>query len=437
LTKRFFVALGVTVGIALLCPGHAGASTRSDAAGKAADWIASQQRSNGAFFSEGQRVDETGETIAALVAAGGSAKAVDKALGYLRENGPAGASRGGFTGRIIAGIVAGGEDPRDFGETDYVALLESQWDDATGYDAQNLFGHLLAVNGLLAAKEPVEKKAIRFIRDAQCDNGGFVGASQDGTCSGPPDVDATAWTINVFVASGRAGDSLVKDARAFLLSAQKSDGGFPHAPEFKATRAESTGLALAAVAALDEPATSAPWKRSGGDPVTALVELQDDGGAFRSTPAEKPSGFTTWNALTGLAKRSYPVRPAVKPDPSPDPTQAPSEPTPEATPRAEPENQPRATDSGALPRAPRQIGGVPPRASLRGAAPPEPPAAGRTSSSEPHRSAQGLPDPSINPFDSTTERTTSSLPAIVWGAIAVGFAGTGAAIAFQWLRSRG
>ena len=282
------------------------AAPRVDAARRGADWIASEQQDDGGVFTSGQRVDQTAEALASFIAGRGAGRTVSRALAYVRSNGPTGASRGAYTGRIVAALVAAGEDPRSFGGTDYVRKLRRQYDAASGrYDGENLFSHLQGANGDLAAGSDLPANAVDAIFSDACAGGGF---GYENACAKGPDVDTTAWAINVLAHAGRQSDGRVSAARSYLLSAQQPDGGFGFTRD-KATSADSTGLVLAAIDALGEKAINTPWRqRDGDDPVKALLSLQNDDGSFRFvSSSRKGNALSTTNALPGLAGVSYPV----------------------------------------------------------------------------------------------------------------------------------
>jgi hypothetical protein len=299
------------------------ASARASAAKRGAEWIASKQADDGGFFESGQRVDQAAETLAAMVAGGLSGRAVNRAVAYVRKHASSGATRGAYTGRIVAGLIAGGGDPHDASGDDLVAKLHEQYDEGTGaYDTENLFTNLTGANGVVAADGSLPKKAVAYINGHECAGGGF-GFEND--CSKGPDADTSAWVINVLVAAGHEGDAQVGRAKAYLLSAQQDDGGFGFTKD-KTTSADSTGLVLAAIEALGEAATAAPWRQADGDdPVKALLGLQDDSGAFRFVASSrKGNALSTTNAVPGLAKTSYPVPRIETPEASPAATAAPA-----------------------------------------------------------------------------------------------------------------
>jgi prenyltransferase beta subunit len=335
--SRAVVGLSICAVLGLAVPAGA-ASPRADAARRGADWIASQQQDDGGFFTSGQRVDVAAETVAAMVAGGVTGRPVDRARAYLRKNASAGATRGAYTGRIVAGVIAVGADPQAFANTNLVAKLEEQYDEASGaYDTENLFTNLMGANGALAAQERLPDKAIAYILSHECSGGGF---GFQNACAEGADVDTTAWAIDLLVAAGQQATEQVARAKAFLLSVQQSDGGFGFTKD-KATSADSTGLVLTAIEALDESALKAPWRQSDGDdPVKALLALQTSNGSFRFTAsAGKGNALSTTNAVPGLNKLTYPIAAPETPEPvatasAAPPPAAPAAPAPAArTPR--------------------------------------------------------------------------------------------------------
>ena len=302
---------------------------RRESALRAAQWVVARQEPNGAFFNPTQSAHQTAETLAAIVAGGASGDPVAKALGYISTNGQVAATKGAFTGRIIAGIVAGGADPRAFGGVDYVAILESQYNATTGaYDADGFFANLLGANGALAANGALPAQAIAYLRANECATGGF-GFSNG---CGEADTDTTALAVSAFVAAGLGSDPVVARARTFLLSRQNADGGFGFAASFPPTSGDSTGLGLTLIAAIGEEAQAHPWLQvDGDDPVRALLALQDAAGAFKFSSADtEGNSFSTVNAVPGMAGRSFPIRPAVPPPPPPAPPAPPASPDPSA-----------------------------------------------------------------------------------------------------------
>ena len=409
---------------------RADASARGDAARRGADWIADQQEEDGGFFSSGQRADQTAETLAAMIAGGVTTeRPVNRAVAYLRKNAAAGATRGAYTGRIVAGLVAAGENPRSFAGTDFVAKLDEQYDEGSGaYDTENLFTNLMGANGTLAAKGALPAQAIAYIKDNACSNGGF---GFENGCAEGPDVDTSAWVINVFAAAGRRDDPAVASAKTYILSVQRDDGGFGFTAD-KSTSADSTGLVASAIQALGERTTKAPWRQDDGDdPVKAILPLQHTSGGFRFVSTSKsPNALSTNNAVPGLARVAYPV-PKTDVTASPKPTTAPtSAPTRTSTPagprtggqqQQQQQQRPPTSGGSATTTATQASPGA-----GAGAGAGASPAAGRTLAFTPQPSA---------PFGATSSIPDETIPAgVLWAGLGVVVAGAGAGTWLWWRR---
>jgi hypothetical protein len=336
-TKRFAgLLIAAAIAAAAVPAVDAVSSERLTSARRAAQWIVDRQQSNGAFFSATQRVDQTAETLVAVVAGGITGAPVVNALSYVRANGQAGATRAAFTGRIVAGIVAGGGDPRSFGGVDYVAILNSQYDQATGAFEPgdfDFFSNVIAANGAVAGTGSLPPQAVAYLRSNECAGGGF---SFSKACAFGADLDTTALTVNVFVAAGLSADPVVVRGRTFALTRQDADGGFTFDGS-SSTSGDSTGLGLALIAALGEEAQVHPWRQADGDdPVIALLALQDADGAFRFSSGDAAgNALTTVNAIPGMAGRPLPIR------------AAPTAPSPSDGPTPEPEPEPETVDTTA------------------------------------------------------------------------------------------
>lgn len=418
--RATLAALVVALGVGLA---GVGSATASDAPAKhAADWIVSRQQSDGAFGSATERASDTGETLAAVVAGGASGAPVDKALAYIKAHGKAAATEGAYTGRIIAGLVAGGQNP-----SEYVKILHSQYNAATGqYDPKNFFSDLLGANGANAAKDTIPGLAIAYIERGQCADGGFAFSAD---CSKGSDVDTTAWAINVLIASGHKADQGVSRAKSFLLSVQRPDGGFKFSSNTPVdeTSSDSTGLAIAAINALGEDAQKAPWlQKDGDDPVKALLALQTSSGSFRQNKSVASGNLeSTVNAIPGLARKSYPVRGAA------------TQPQPSTTPQ--PSHSARGGGT-ATNTTPGPYGLTSAEATVSTPVPMYRPATAQKGPSSPalspaNKAVKPKPTPYVLGFGGITTKP-GGLSMAVWGAIAAGCTGLGLGIWFLRARLR-
>jgi hypothetical protein len=270
-----------------------------------ARYIASQQTSTGAFFSENYPADAQGEALMALATGGVSGASVDAALRYLAKTGPARADeRAAYAARIVMGLVAVGRDPTSFGGVDYLSKITSRYDAVTGrYDPQNLYSDALAMLGVLAGGGTLPEHSLRFLRANACTDGGF---GHEQACAGGPDVDTTAIVLDVLISSGApATDAARSGARAWLIKQQNDDAGFGANKRGEATNANSTGLAATAMTASGEQ-----WRVAGGaTPSSALEALQMSNGGFRYSAAESDAdGYATVQAVIGIGGGTYPPR---------------------------------------------------------------------------------------------------------------------------------
>lgn len=288
-----------------------GAWPASAPAGKGAAFIAARQEANGALLPGEPRADQVGDGVLALVAAGGSRDTIEKAVAYMATRPPQELTRGGQIGRLLMAVTAARHNPRDFGGANYVRALADKYNPATGAYDQGVYGHALAVLGMVAANESVPEQAITFIRVNECPNFGF---GHDTGCPGGADADTTAIVLSALVAVRVApADPIRVHTRDYLLGvAQNRTGGFGHRPG-EPDNANSTGLVLSAIVALGENPTASPWTRpDGGGPVGVLLALQQSDGGFRfDASASAPDPYATFQAVPPLAGVPYPVPPRV------------------------------------------------------------------------------------------------------------------------------
>lgn len=271
----------------------------------AVSFLTSRQQANGAFFSSDATADSVAEAGAVVARFGGPATVVDRAMRYVAAHGPArAADRAGHAARIVLGVVTTGGDPRAFGGTDYVAALRAHYNPVTGLYDQGVYANALAVLGGAAADVPLDARTYDYFRLSACTNGGL---SHEAGCARPADVDTTAMTVIALRAAGRAvADEVITGARRFLLGARNAVGGWGLEAGDE-TNANSTGLALSAVAALGERADVAPWRSGSRDPLRALRALQLPSGAFAYMAGQRANDYATVQAVPGLAAATYPL----------------------------------------------------------------------------------------------------------------------------------
>ncbi|MEP6527410.1 MAG: hypothetical protein ABJA86_09615 [Nocardioidaceae bacterium] len=157
-------------------------------------------------------------------------------------------------------VVADGEgrDPRSFGGHDLTRELASLMDPTGRYvdrplggDLSNTFTQSLAVLGLADADRNVPRKAVHFLVGQQCGSGGAAGfrllmARKPCTDSGQADVDSTSMAVRALLAAGQTASAA--RGLTWLERQQTATGGLAGSPPTDLVNANSTGLALAALA---------------------------------------------------------------------------------------------------------------------------------------------------------------------------------------------
>ena len=296
---RGATAVIAAIALASIVPAQAGSS----AAARAARFLVERQDAAGAF-GKVSTADGVAEAVGALIAAGSARAPVARALDHIATYGPARArDTAGRAGRIALGLLAAGTDPRAHAGTDFVAIIADHYDPITGeFDETNLYSNALAALAWIAAGEQFPDRARTFMLANECSGGGFGWRT---ACASHADVDTTAMAIMLLVRAGGAED-VVARARAWLAGARLADGGFgqPGQP----TNANSTGLALSAIAALGEDPRALPWARGGADPLSALRALQaPDGGVRYLASQDASDDYATVQALPGLTGTAWPI----------------------------------------------------------------------------------------------------------------------------------
>jgi hypothetical protein len=108
---------------------------------------------------------------------------------------------GGSAGKLLLGLSAAGENPRDFAGTDWVALLTAQLGDDGAMNIATPFGQSLAILGLAAASEPVPPAAADWLLARQSSDEGLDGSWEDGFGT-LGNSDSTAMAIMALLAAG-------------------------------------------------------------------------------------------------------------------------------------------------------------------------------------------------------------------------------------------
>jgi energy-coupling factor transport system substrate-specific component len=315
---------------------------------KSVDYLERAQNRDGGFGpapGAGSTQMHTGWAALGLAAAGRNPRDVENGgrdvVDYIDAN--AAALRGdlGERSRTILALRAAGVRPTRAGGRELLAeLLQAQEDD--GSFAGRVNTTAFAILALRAAGRSRRDGAVRagaaFIAGQANADGGFNFAGR----GGPSGADDTGAALQALAAAGRRRSRVVRRAADWLQGRQNPDGGF--ALQSGGSNAQSTAWAVQGlVAAGRDPARV----RRGGSrsPLGYLRSLVAPSGAIRysRTSAQTPV-WVTAQALTALAGRTLPLRPAprerrARAAPAATPLPAPAA-TPSPEPRAEKEEPP-------------------------------------------------------------------------------------------------
>ena len=323
--SRKIIAFSLALACLLAAALPARAETpRTGAAHHALDYIRTLQNDDGGFPFFGSDSD-AGSTIDAILAFVDDDLDIDDVqnagnspIDYLEDQAAAYTVTPDHAAKLVIGLVAAGEDPRDFAGANYVAKMQSYYDAAThryGQQAVDQALYLLA-RASLDVSMPSGATAVlqsKQLPDGCWEYGGFG-------C----DTNSTAMAIQALIAAGvDESDASIQDALAYLKTAQTSDGGFPYVAPGDSD-ANSTAFVLQALLAADEDVDAGgPWEKPGGrTPMQALLAYQDAAtGAF--TYAGEDNYYATYQAVPALLLQPLLLPPHVEPTKTPRPTHTP------------------------------------------------------------------------------------------------------------------
>lgn len=305
--RNLFTLLAVAC-IVAVAPAHA-ADTPSGATQSALSWLTGRQQDDGSFPGFGP--GSTADVVYALVAAGIDPNAVLKngnspisALGNSAATFATGSTSG--AGKLALAVIAADKDPRSFGGQDLIALIQQAYNPATGVYGLNPTDHAFAMLALVSAGQPIPAAAVTAAGRLQLADGGW---SFDGGANSTSDTNTAALMIQAYAAANIRNATQTK-AVAYLKSQQNSDGGFTYSkqsPYGTDTDANSTALAIQALVAAGEDPYA--LKQSGGDPISALLALQNSSGAFRYQAAlTDDNDIATAQAVPALLLKPFPLK---------------------------------------------------------------------------------------------------------------------------------
>jgi len=236
----------------------------------------------------------------AISSAGEDPHAWGDLIGYLRENADLlDDTMATDWERQTLAIVACNENPRNFGDIDYVAKVESFYDGVQIGSYANLyddfFGILALISGGVDKDSSIVQTVRSYIKEKQNENGGWG------------DVDSTSAAIMALIVAGEDSNTgCVTDALSFMKTTQAGSGGFQ---SWGTVNVASTAWAVMAIMATGEDPTSSEWKNSGNSPIDFLLSLQQENGCFNWTVDQtmSPEWMTSY-VVPALLGKPYPVK---------------------------------------------------------------------------------------------------------------------------------
>ena len=318
---RRVAALATTgaTGAALLAfaVGTSSAATQVDPASRAIEYLQGQQSAGDGSIPVGPSTNSVSEAYAIGAAAAGYDPnalrhgAGPSVMAYLAAHAAAACASAGACGQLLQAVVAAGLNPASFGGVDLLTTLTSFYHGASGvFGDGEAFTQSLAIQGLVAAAQPVPAAAIRHLVAAQDSDGGWDFLLIKDDPNGPTNFDTsdTNSTAMVLMALDAGGvHSRDRSALIWLHTQQDGDGGFPYQAGF-GTDPDSTALVLQALLATGQNPAAPVWAPGGHSPLAELIASQNANGGFAFPGNPAPDPFTTAQVPPALERAPYPAR---------------------------------------------------------------------------------------------------------------------------------
>lgn len=308
--KRLFLIIGVMILVVWSAvPAIAGSP-------EALDWLRAHQGTDGGFAGDFDNTSSLGATMEAVFAitAGGEDPVTwvqdgNTPISFLEAQAGSALAMPGDNAKLILAVVAAGQNPRDFGNVDLVASLESTLDDGGlygGVETGNLFAQSLSILALKATGRSIPASAVDWLVGVQLEDGSW---SWNGdTTPGTGDSNSTALAVQALVAAGGQ-DVAISKALDYLRGIQNEDGGFPYQKPSDYgtdTDANSTAYVIQALIAAGNDPDSDGWAMAENSPMSALIALQLESGAFAWQVALSGDNFlATAQAVPAIEGKAF------------------------------------------------------------------------------------------------------------------------------------
>lgn len=335
--------------LALVCAGMAlcaagvtqlfAAAPDTVAATRATGYIRTLQNTDGGFpaFAAASSPGATIDAVFAFAATGIDPKTVTHSGSgaspddYLSAQAATYSGSPGGAAKLVLAVATLDLSAASFGGIDALAVMEANYNPATGQYGGDLFVQALFMLAEASLSRSVPAAAIAYLKSLQQASGGWDGGF--GT-----DTNTTSLAIRALIAAGVApADADISEAIVFLHSSQQPDGGFPYdplSPFGTNSDANSTAFVIQAIVAAGQSLDAGgPWDAGGAKtPLTALLAFQNPvNGALQYFGSDSP--FATYQGVPGLMLAAYPEQQTYDPPSTATATSSPTA-TDTATPSA-------------------------------------------------------------------------------------------------------
>lgn len=212
--------------------------------------------------------------------------------------------------KAIMGITALGENPKSFGNIDYVSKLRSYYSNGQMGDTGLINDDMWAILAFASALETGDEisGAKDYILQNQNNDGGW-----SYMVDGESDTNDTAAAIIALIEAGVSKtDPAITNAKNYLKNVQNSDGGFGWTNGSNSDSG-SDAWVIIALNKLDEDLSS--WESEGFSPLDHLMLLKDSDGAYwwvaPGTSDFNNKAMTPYVAIA-ISGESFPVKYYVK-----------------------------------------------------------------------------------------------------------------------------
>jgi len=201
-------------------------------------------------------------------------------------------------GQLLIAVAAANQDPYVFGseQINLPYLINTKYDPSTGIfgkaSPKNVTDQVWAILGLASSYATVPQDSIIWLTKAQQAEGSW----DDGFGSA---LDITPLALMALLSSGekQVNDPEIQLALQFFKENQKSNGGWQTEWD-STTSANVTGMIVQSLYAAEQNPTDPIWVAPDGSPQSALMQIQQENGAFG---ADFINAFGTADAILGLS----------------------------------------------------------------------------------------------------------------------------------------